>query len=492
MGRRGCAGLAAAVLAVGCGAVRDTPHIELRTEPPRAAMPARGVHFGAPSAGRRLAALATRWSAPLVWHPEAGRTAGVTADHVVLETGDGLTVHELSTGASRRYEGVPGVVTAVHDTIVTLPILAPSAGLDPRDGRLRWSHAARMQPSIEGVPLAVSSAGTLVIAGGGLPTVGTTRHPGPVVALDAATGTLRWRATEVDARALHADGDRVYVAGFDGVAARDTQTARVLWRWSPAWSGREDCFVVRPLVVSGEALVTARECGRIVVLDRTTGALRGDLDVDGELNALDVAGHVSFAALVPRGVRGPGRGVLRAIDLATGRTRWEKPVSALGARTLVRAADGAVLLVTDDGTITAFDRASGSAFARYRIPEIVDASFARPAHLDRWLLLARTRAGSLVAVEPRDVVPPNVSVHIRGRVTLRDETARGTDGPLAGGRVFVDGSPIALDADGRFEHVVTTRGAIRIRVDPRDVAAASAGRPMGCFEHQPAWIVAER
>lgn len=494
--RAALAAIGLAAIGCGCGAARDGAPIAVRAEArPRQQTPARDVRFGAAATGTRFVAMATRWVSPLTWHPEVGRIAGVTAEHVVLEAGDDLVVHDLATGAPHTYPGTPGVVTAGGDTIVTLPILAPSVGIDPRDGRIRWSHRARMQPSIEGVPLAVSSAGVLVITGAELPTTGTTRRSSPVVALDPATGEARWTVTEVDARALLAAGDHVYLATWDSVVARDARTSRELWRWSPAWSGRQDCLGARPLLVSGDALVTARECGRIVVLDRATGALRGELDVEGDIHAMDVSGHVAYAALVPNGPRSPesSRGVLRAIDLTTSRTLWEKGVSGLDARTLLRVAGGAAVLASRDGRIEAFELASGSQRTSYRIPGVVDMTFVRrgAVHLDRWLLLARTRSGRIFAVEPRDSLPPDASVRIRGQVTLHDESQSGR-AVLAGARVLLDGhAPITLDRDGRFERVVHTRGAVSISIDPRDIAAASASRPMGCFELSPSWVMPE-
>jgi len=154
-----------------------------------------------------------------------------------------------------------GDVTIGGDGLLYVPGSSPGLGgvvaLDAADGTVRW----RAVPSVQSEAVA-SIPGRVFVAGGSSETVGATIH-----ALDAATGTDLWSGalpdtsnsvagvTAVGGEIVFAGvGDRVYAFAVDGCG---TPTCRPLW--SAAVDGRVEAIAVarERIVVSTDDGVTA-------------------------------------------------------------------------------------------------------------------------------------------------------------------------------------------------------------------------------------------
>lgn len=231
-----------------------------------------------------------------------------------------------------------------------------------RDGKLAWSRDARRctasSPTVAGRTVYQSYLNR--------PPCNATASPfaldGQVVAYDALTGKIRWRATlgPTESSPLVANG-RVYVGDWRGdVVALDARTGRRVWSFRTG--GRVKGAVAK----SGRRLFVGAYDGRLYALDARTGALlwrasaqdrfggRGNFystpavaygrvfvgNTDGKVYAYGATtGHLlwshstggfvySSPAVWQRLVfAGSYAGKIVALDAATGETRWEHRAS---------------------------------------------------------------------------------------------------------------------------------------------------------------------
>ena len=136
--------------------------------------------------------------------------------------------------------------------------------LTPDRGELLWQRRVGegQYPDLVGAPL---------LLGGDVVTSGFTA---PLVSLDRATQSVRWRLDEVGASngaafAATPEGGRVVHAGVDGVLRGiDPLTGAVLWEWD----SDEGSALTRPLITPAGAVVAAAS-GSLYLVDLDTGAL---------------------------------------------------------------------------------------------------------------------------------------------------------------------------------------------------------------------------
>lgn len=185
---------------------------------------------------------------------------------------------------------------------------------------------------------------------------------GVVVALDLASGAVRWRVGDVPLSAgVGSDGKVTAVATADGqVVAYDAQGAKL-------WKVQAASAVNVPPVVGGGIVAVRTTDYRVQAFDATTGKLRWNVQRPGPALAL----RTSMRLLMEPGlvVAGMPNGRLMAIDVASGAVRWEGSVSAArGGSDLERISDivGAPLRVGSSlcgvsyqGRTTCFDMAQG-------------------------------------------------------------------------------------------------------------------------------------
>lgn len=180
--------------------------------------------------------------------------------------------------------------------------------------------------------------------------------------LFAGQGGVIWRAATGGAiRSTPAvTTTTIYVGSGDGgLYAFDRATGRRAWRFE---AGNP---VTASPAVAGGVVVAATHAGRLFAVDQRTGRLRWSRHTGAELpfNTYP-AGRWDLWASSPvvsgaTVVIGGGDGLVYALDLGTGRTRW---TARTGGR--VRAtpaiADGTVIVGSWDGRVYALDLASGA------------------------------------------------------------------------------------------------------------------------------------
>lgn len=201
----------------------------------------------------------------------------------------------------------------------------------------------------------------LVVAGG---------RNGEVVALDAATGTERWRAkvtSEVIAPPLVA-GDRVVVRSNDGrtfgLDAADGTRRWVYDRGLPTLSTRGNGTPIS----DGQRVFLGYEDGHVVALQLGDGAVawmqrvaapegRSDLDrmadIDGDL-------ALGYSELYATSVGGQTMAILSA----NGQPLWSRDTGTYGGLALL--ADR-LLMADPTGTVWALDRSSGNALWKHEL-----------------------------------------------------------------------------------------------------------------------------
>jgi outer membrane protein assembly factor BamB len=221
---------------------------------------------------------------------------------------------EVTTGRERWRHGVNGLIRATPAVaggmVVVGDVEGALLGLDTAMGAERWR-----------VPLGGAVLASPLVAGG-LAVIGTGNTAfractecepwGEVVAVDVATGAIRWRyATDAIVYASPAsDGTMVVAASITGtVSAVDLATGREQWR---------------------------TELG---------GVVGGSLVIAGE------------AVIVSQRQSGPGPGLILALDLATGMTSWHVEAGA-GSNTSPAVADGSLYFVDANGMIFGFGEVS--------------------------------------------------------------------------------------------------------------------------------------
>ena len=204
----------------------------------------------------------------------------------------------------------------------------------------------------------------------------TVAHDPELVALDATTGTERWRypMSEEDYATVHglaaADGV-VFAGGMEGLDALDATDGTLLWRYpvdntaspNPGWGGFFD-----PAVVGGSVYGTTRvdaadgtSAYTLVALDSSTGTPRWSVPISTE-TADPVASDGSIVALsyltMVDGVRWPDLG---AFDALTGAPLWVHEIRDVerwpSTRTIV--ADGRVFLGSQNGEVIALASTDG-------------------------------------------------------------------------------------------------------------------------------------
>jgi outer membrane protein assembly factor BamB len=212
------------------------------------------------------------------------------------------------------------------------------------------------------------------VSGGGLAVVGAsvyaTTGAGEVLALEAASGALRWRQRLDGAISgpPSSDGARVYAVGRYGSAASlDTATGRILWQidGAPRAGGMlgagapaiDDSAVYLPfsggqieaVSPAGESLWRAAIAG-----ERLGRAYAGFGDITGDPAIVGGRIYVGSAA-----------GRMAALDAGTGTTIWSAPEGALNAPLV---AGGSVFVVNDEARLVRLNANTGEVIWAQTMP----------------------------------------------------------------------------------------------------------------------------
>jgi outer membrane protein assembly factor BamB len=271
---------------------------------------------------------------------------------------------------------VPLWATPTGDTPSSAPVAAEGrvfvrtragevAAFDAATGTAHWSVDVGGSPIAVDFPPVVREGTVFVVGGIGLDERRTQERPS-VVALDAASGALRW-STPVDGLGgfpLTVADDAVYVDGPQ-LFSLDRATGAV--RWSVPVGNDAMSGYSQPVVVGGSVVVGGGD-GRVRAIDRATGQVRwtslvgaGRTVGAGPSLAATADTIYAVAADVPGDFfrDEPTTGSLTALDPMSGETRWSRPLRGLSALGSTPTVSGTTVYVAAS-TFSAFDTATGA------------------------------------------------------------------------------------------------------------------------------------
>jgi outer membrane protein assembly factor BamB len=248
--------------------------------------------------------------------------------------------------------------------LVAMPAGAQSAdeGSWPMEGRDARHSGAADGPAppyrrawtarLEGQgPLAgpVVSDGIVVVVGGT-----------SVVALDAATGDVRWDAD----REVGAAGSPVIAGGLVLYASGQRDTAAVVARrlegGREEWSTSTETSVAGGIIVEGGQAFAPTRGGEVLALDVRTGDVAWRFDTAGNLGTTPAADQGRVFVLAQSQDFGPTS--VHAIDAATGEEEWRfsapEPVQAFGTSPAV--GEGLVVAGMSDGLVHVLEADTGA------------------------------------------------------------------------------------------------------------------------------------
>ncbi len=294
----------------------------------------------------------------------------------------GSVRHDSPHGA---LSAAPAVVWSVtlgagnnrQNRISAAPVVADGRvfALDAREGLTAVSTAGAIVWQADLTPAYDTNS---AVSGGGLSVDGGTVYAatgyGELIAVEAATGAIRWRQRldSVVAGAPLAAGGAVYVAGRDGsVWALSAGDGRVLWTdlGNQAASGvmgsaapaLGDGTVYFPLT-SGEVLAFGTDGSPLwsgAVAGQRAGRAYGSLsDVTGDPVLSGGALYLGTAA-----------GTTAALDAQSGLRIWTAPEGALSAPLVV---GGSVFVVNDQAELVRLDSGTGAVIWHAGMPNFVN------------------------------------------------------------------------------------------------------------------------
>lgn len=219
----------------------------------------------------------------------------------------------------------------------------PGPGPDPTNGvKIRWQFAAGGDVlSSPAVVESVVYVGTSVLEG-----------DGTLYALDAATGTERWRfatGERIGSPAV-ADG-AVYVGGKDGnLYALDGATGTERWRlYIGDYIVISSPPVVDGIVYVGSASPMSNVEDNVYAVDAETAAERWRFATVGGFTSPAVADGVVYV--------GGNDGNVYALDAATGAERWRFAIGDFVVISSPPVVDGVVYVGSGDGNVYALEAA---------------------------------------------------------------------------------------------------------------------------------------
>jgi outer membrane protein assembly factor BamB len=302
----------------------------------------------------------------------------------------------------RQFRGTPALTGASSSTV-------------PANPRLLWSYAV-------GGPIASSAAiagGVVYVAGG----------DGDLVALDLASGTLRWKYATgnlIGESSPTVSGDAVYVGDLGGVLhAVSVRDGKPLWTFK---TGGE--IKASPVVAEGVVLIGSYDT-RLYAVDARTGKPRWEVVTKGMVHATaGVRDGMTFVTGCDA--------VFRAIRIADGKEVFQVETGAYTAASPLLAGDRAYV-GTFNAEVLALDLTRHAVVWRYS-QEDTEFPYYSSAALD----------GNRLIVGGRDKLVHAIDAASGKRLWTFPTRARVDSSPVvAGGRVYVgsgDGRLYVLDS----------------------------------------------
>jgi len=241
---------------------------------------------------------------------------------------------------------------------------------------------------------------------------GATGSTGSTVALDAATGEVKWRtgtgeAGYSSARTLERDGRR-YIAMFKGEALDvfDPADGRVVWSF--ATTARDFSNAATPVFIGHRILVSNTSA------DESAALL--DWDTGETPNPRCIWKHKQFALLFNSAIpldghlfayneKRRGHHEFTCVDAATGETRWVSDAVPTGTFIL---ADGHWLILTREGDLALAPANTVGLKPAARFHALDGKCYATPT-LAAGRLYVRNNAGDIAAFDLRPSLPPQTA-----------------------------------------------------------------------------------
>jgi polyvinyl alcohol dehydrogenase (cytochrome) len=235
--------------------------------------------------------------------------------------------------------------------------------LDARRGSLLWKTQADADPAlrVSGAPLLYGKALYLSLAPmEGAPAAPPAAGSGAVVALDLWTGRLLWKAA-ADVRSgptIDVERQLLYVATSEGIVALDLAGGAERWRKAaPTGAEFRHSPILRRLAGAGQILIAVSRDGKVYGFDPArSGELIWQTRAAAEPGELRIewgaaADHHSVYV-------GTSLAGLAALDLATGRLRWQARLPQPPAHALT-AIPGMLFSAALDGHLRAVSTIGG-------------------------------------------------------------------------------------------------------------------------------------
>lgn len=310
------------------------------------------------------------------------------------------------------------------------PAIDPVTGIVVVGTRDGWLHALRANGAIAWELQGAGSFGAPAAIEGGIVYAGTSG--GVLYAVELATGKVRWRydaKEELGTRPSVAGGLVLVASLEDTLVAVDAQTGA--WRWHHRREHREG-FTVRgaaAAIVSQGTVFCAYSDGYVSALELTSGKPRWERRVAPEGKYVDVDG---LALAAGRLFAAAYSGAVVALDAETGKPLWQV---SLPDASRIAVTGGAVVVVTTSA-IKGYSPDAGTML--WSTPMGEGSPTSAPLLAGRWVAVP-TGSGGLQFLDPAS-----------GRIASVFDGGQGIDGTfaLSKGRGYVlanGGTLFALD-----------------------------------------------
>lgn len=313
-----------------------------------------------------------------------------------LDARTGREIWRYDYQASRgSYPGPRATPVLDGNNLYTMSRYGRLISLNAANGRLNWETDIVRE---HGASAPGWDFSTSVLIHGDLVIVNAGRAG---MAFDKRNGKLVWsngqgRGGYATPVSFGLDGnDCVAIFSHDQLVVMRAETGRVLWSWP--WRTGSDVNAADPLVAGNRIFISSGYGRGAAVLEMTmSGATRvweSTVMENHFSSSVLLGGHVYGI----HGQAGTGRGVLKAVELATGRERWS---SNVGMGSLIAVNDKLVILTEQGGLIIAEADPAGFRLvsrATGILPRLV---WTPPVFSDGMLYLRNDR-GDLVCVDMR-------------------------------------------------------------------------------------------
>jgi polyvinyl alcohol dehydrogenase (cytochrome) len=231
--------------------------------------------------------------------------------------------------------------------------------VDAERGSLLWKTQADPDPALRivGAPMLYTKG--LYVSLSSAPGAAA-QLPGALVALDIWSGKLLWK-TAVDVRSgptVDAERQLLYVTTQDGVVALDLADGVQRWqKRAPAAAEFLHAPILRRLPGGQQILIVADRGGAVYGIDP---ANRGEIIWQTRLGTESAEAHIDWGAAADhRSVYlGTSALGLTALDISTGKVRWNKPMPRSPAHA-VTAIPGMLFAGSLDGHLRAYSTIGG-------------------------------------------------------------------------------------------------------------------------------------